>query len=203
MNCEPHVAALVCAENIALNYLLHEVPEPPQPKPTERVRGSEKELVEVLSFLAKTKDGSDYIPAMCVEQDLNERGSSTEITKQLLEMIVQMCSSRIAPRLRLTGKKWGNSKASIKDILHEAIEGTRQIHPQKLIRSNLEESLSIFRAESNSVIQSVNEWSNHRVSPSGPTEVIKQAAFTVTLLNIYILDDLWFLKIACLSVLLG
>ncbi|KAJ5150764.1 uncharacterized protein N7500_010953 [Penicillium coprophilum] len=81
MNCEPHVAALVCAENIALNYLLHEVPEPPQQKPTERARGSEKEyilsfskekeLVEVLSFLAKTKDGSDYIPAMCVEQDLN------------------------------------------------------------------------------------------------------------------------------------
>ncbi len=81
MNCEPHVAAVVCAENIALNYLLHEVPEPPQQKPTERFRGSEKEyilsfskekeLVEVLSFLAKTKDGSDYIPAMCVEQDLN------------------------------------------------------------------------------------------------------------------------------------
>jgi hypothetical protein len=81
MNCEPQVAALVCAENIALNYLLHEVPEPPQQKPTERFRGSEKEyilsfskekeLLEVLSFLAKTKDGSDYIPAMCVEQDLN------------------------------------------------------------------------------------------------------------------------------------
>lgn len=81
MNCEPHIAAVVCAENIALNYLLHEVPEPPQQKPTERFRGSEKqyilsfskekELVEVLSFLAKTKDGSDYIPAMCVEQHPN------------------------------------------------------------------------------------------------------------------------------------
>ncbi|KAJ5240098.1 hypothetical protein N7468_004717 [Penicillium chermesinum] len=255
MNCEPHVAALVCAENIALNYLLHEVPEPPQQKPTEHFRGSEeeytlsfskeKELVEVLSFLAKTKDGSDYIPAMCVEQGLNgaalkallainkrtytdgdgllqslktgfenifkpERGSSTEITKRLLEMIVQMCSSRIASRLRLTGKKRKNSKASINDILQEAIEGTRQIHPQKLIRFNLEESLLLFRAESKSVIQSVNEWSNHRVShrlndivekmyrlnnvhglqqllhliPHGPTKVIKQAAFTATLLNI-------------------
>jgi hypothetical protein len=81
MNREPHVAALVCAENITLNYLLHEVPEPPQQKPTERFQGSErqyilsfskeKELVEVLSFLAKIKDGSDYIPAMCVEQDPN------------------------------------------------------------------------------------------------------------------------------------
>lgn len=40
MNCEPHDAALVCAENIALNYLLHEVPEPPQQKPSERFRGS-------------------------------------------------------------------------------------------------------------------------------------------------------------------
>jgi hypothetical protein len=45
MNCEPHVAALVCAENIALNYLLHEVPQPPQQKPTERFRGSEKEYI--------------------------------------------------------------------------------------------------------------------------------------------------------------
>lgn len=81
MNCEPHVAVVVCAENIALNYLLHEAPEPPQQKPTESFRGSEKEyklpfskekeLVEILSFLAKTKDGSDYIPAMCVEQDPN------------------------------------------------------------------------------------------------------------------------------------
>jgi hypothetical protein len=67
MNREPHVAALVCAENITLNYLLHEVPEPPQQKPTERFQGSErqyilsfskeKELVEVLSFLAKLKIG--------------------------------------------------------------------------------------------------------------------------------------------------
>lgn len=123
---------------------------------------------------------------------------------------MQMCSSRIASRLRLTGKKRKNSKASIKDILQEAIEGTRQIHPQKLIQFNLEESLSLFKAESKSVIQSVNEWSNYRVSsrlndivekmyrlnnvhrlqqllhliPSGPTKVIKQAAFTATLLNI-------------------
>ncbi|KAJ5588770.1 hypothetical protein N7537_011448 [Penicillium hordei] len=125
-------------------------------------------------------------------------------------MIVQMCSSRIASRLRLTGKKWEDSKASIKDILQKATEGTRQILPQKLIQFNLEESLSIFRAESKSVIQSVNAWSNHRVShrlndivekmyrlnnihglqqllhliPSGPTKVIKEAAFTATLLNI-------------------
>lgn len=25
--------------------------------------------MEILSLLAKTKDGSDYIPAMCIEQD--------------------------------------------------------------------------------------------------------------------------------------
>lgn len=124
-------------------------------------------------------------------------------------MIVQMCSSRIASRLQLTGKKWERFKASIKDILHEAIEGTREIHPEKLIRSNLEESLWLFRAESKSVIRSVNEWSNHRVPhrlndivekmyrlnnvhglqqllhliPSGPTKLIKQAAFTATLMT--------------------
>jgi hypothetical protein len=81
MTRNPHVAAEGCAENIALNYLLHGVPELPQQNPIRRVRGSEKgyilpfskerDLVEILSFLAKTKDGPDYIPAVCIEQDPN------------------------------------------------------------------------------------------------------------------------------------
>jgi hypothetical protein len=84
MTRKPHIAAVSCAENIALNYLLHEVPEPPQQTPPKRFRGSEKgyilsflkerDLVEILSFLAKTKDGSEYIPAVCVEQDPNGAG---------------------------------------------------------------------------------------------------------------------------------
>lgn len=78
MTCDQQT---ICAESIALNYLLHEVPEPPQQNTTERFLGAENnyilsfsketELVEVLSFLAKNKDGSDYIPAMCLEQDRN------------------------------------------------------------------------------------------------------------------------------------
>jgi hypothetical protein len=81
MTRQPHIAAESCAENIALNYLLHKVPESPQQNPIGRVRGSangyllpfskERDLVEILSFLAKTKDGSDYIPAVCIEQDPN------------------------------------------------------------------------------------------------------------------------------------
>ncbi|CAI7585752.1 unnamed protein product [Penicillium pancosmium] len=261
MTCKPHIAAIECAENIALNYLLHEVPEPPQQKPTVLSRGfendylipfsKEMELVEILSFLAKTKEGSDYIPAMCVEQDPSgptlkallainkrkytdgnhllqnlktgfemifnvlrksrfERGSSTEITKKLLQMIVQMCSARITCRLRLTGKKWKESKRSIKDHLERAMEGVRQINPQKLIQFNLDASSLLFRTESKSVIQSINKWSNHKVLsflddivekmyrlnniiglqqllhliPSGPTKMVKEATFASSLLNI-------------------
>lgn len=72
--------AVVCAEHVAFNYLLHEVPKPPQQKRTSQLDSSnktytlpfskERDLVEILSFLAKTEDGSDYIPAICVEQDL-------------------------------------------------------------------------------------------------------------------------------------
>ncbi|GIC85840.1 nucleic acid/nucleotide deaminase domain-containing protein [Aspergillus udagawae] len=261
MTRKPHIAAVCCAENIALNYLLHEVPEPPQQKPIKFFRGFEKgfilpfskerDLVDILSFLAKTTDKSDYIPAVCIEQDPNgaalkallainkrtytdgnpqlqslkvgfenifnilrrslyERGTSTEITKQLLETIVEMCSFRITCRLRLTGKKLKENKASIKDILRKAMEGAQQINPQKLHQSNLGESLLSFREKSKRVIQAVNEWSNHRIPsrvndivekmyqlsnvhglqqllhliPSGSTRVIKESAFAATLLNI-------------------
>ncbi|KAJ5098397.1 hypothetical protein N7532_005398 [Penicillium argentinense] len=90
------------------------------------------------------------------------------------------------------------------------MEGIRQIDPQKLTQFNLDASLLLFRAESKSVIQSVNKWSNHRVSyllddivdkmyrlsnvyglqqllhliPSGPTKMVKEAAFASTLLNV-------------------
>lgn len=73
------VPAVACAENIAFNYLLHDVPKSPQHKQTSQLKMSnerymlpfpkERDLVEILSFLAKTRDGSDYIPAICVEQD--------------------------------------------------------------------------------------------------------------------------------------
>lgn len=42
MTGESHIAAANCAENIALNYLLHEVPGSPQQKPAERFRVLEK-----------------------------------------------------------------------------------------------------------------------------------------------------------------
>ncbi|OGE47098.1 hypothetical protein PENARI_c065G01753, partial [Penicillium arizonense] len=121
-----------------------------------------------------------------------------------------MCSSRIACRLRLTGKKWRESKASIKDILRKATEGTQQINPQKLRQSYLEDSLSLFHEESKRVIQSVNEWSNYRVPsrlhdivekiyqlnnvqglqqlllliPTGSKRVINESTFAATVLNI-------------------
>lgn len=81
MTRQPHTAAESCAENIALNYLLHEVPESPQQNLIGRVRGpangyllpfsKERDLVEILSFLAKTRDGPGHIPAVCIQQDPN------------------------------------------------------------------------------------------------------------------------------------
>lgn len=73
------VPTVLCAEQVAINYLLHEVPEAPQQRRQSQINSSneeyilpfskERDLVEVLSFLAKTTDGPDYIPALCVEQD--------------------------------------------------------------------------------------------------------------------------------------
>lgn len=89
------------------------------------------------------------------------------------------------------------------------MEGIRQINPQKLQQFELEESLLLFMVESKKVIQSVNKWSNHGASsllddivekvyrlsnidglqqllhliPSGPTKMVKEAAFAPTLLN--------------------
>ncbi|KAJ5692350.1 hypothetical protein N7462_001773 [Penicillium macrosclerotiorum] len=95
-------------------------------------------------------------------------------------------------------------------MLQKAMEGTRQIDLQRLRQSNLEGSLSLFREKSKRVIQSVNEWSKHRVLfrlqdlvekiyqlsnvhglqqmleliPSGPTKIIKESVFATALLNI-------------------
>ncbi|KAJ5988211.1 hypothetical protein N7481_003421 [Penicillium waksmanii] len=70
---------ILCAELIVLNYLLNEFPETPSQNRTSQYTPSnnqyrlsfsiERDLVETLSFLSKNQDGSDYIPAVCVEQD--------------------------------------------------------------------------------------------------------------------------------------
>ncbi|CRL26308.1 unnamed protein product [Penicillium camemberti] len=70
---------ILCAELIVLNYLLSEFPETPSQTRTSQSTPSnkqyrlpfsiERDLVETLSFLSKTQDGPDYIPAVCVEQD--------------------------------------------------------------------------------------------------------------------------------------
>ncbi|KAJ5097735.1 hypothetical protein N7456_008456 [Penicillium angulare] len=72
---------IACAENIVFNSLLHEVPNPAKHTKTGRFESSDKryilpfskerDLVEILSFLPKTEDGPDHIPAICVEQSPN------------------------------------------------------------------------------------------------------------------------------------
>lgn len=69
---------ILCAELIVLNYLLSDFPETPSQTRTSQSTPSkkqyrlpfsiERDLVETLSFLSKTQDGPDYIPAVCVEQ---------------------------------------------------------------------------------------------------------------------------------------
>ena len=70
--------AVTCAENIALLYLLHSVPDPPSHNPIDRlpVRQEgytpsllrERSLAGTLAFLSNPKDGPDHIPAVCVEE---------------------------------------------------------------------------------------------------------------------------------------
>lgn len=131
-------------------------------------------------------------------------------TEKLLDKIVQMCSTRISDRLRLTGTKGQGTEKSIKYLLQRAIEGIQEINPEKLLRSNLKQTKSLFDTESKSVIQLVNEWQNYSVAPrlkaiveqmdrlnnvpelgqllglipTGPTKVIGNKEFATALLDI-------------------
>jgi hypothetical protein len=77
----------VCAEYIALSYFFYHVPAPVarntinqssiEQKDYALPFVKERELTEVVAFLAKTKDGSDHIPAVCIEQ--NPPGTSLNV----------------------------------------------------------------------------------------------------------------------------
>jgi hypothetical protein len=67
-----------CAEYIALSSFFHQVPAPVVRNAYNRLSinqdyvlpfSKERGLTEVLAFLAKTKDGWDHIPAVCVQED--------------------------------------------------------------------------------------------------------------------------------------
>lgn len=70
---------IACAENIALCLFLHPIPERPSQNPVTSLATTkegyilpfdkERALANIPAFLAKSKDGSDYIPAICVEED--------------------------------------------------------------------------------------------------------------------------------------
>lgn len=71
--------ATVCAENIAISSFFSQVPAPVVRNAINQSSveqenyvlpfSKERGLTEVLAFLAKTKDGWDHIPAVCVEQN--------------------------------------------------------------------------------------------------------------------------------------
>lgn len=70
--------AAICAENIALSYLLREVQNPPLRNPVSSPSNhderyilpfsKERNLAEILSFLAKMNDKPTHIPAVCIQQ---------------------------------------------------------------------------------------------------------------------------------------
>jgi len=70
--------AVTCAENIALLYLLHSVPDPPSRNLIDplmirqnRYKLSllrERSLAGTLAFLSNLKDGPEHIPAVCVQE---------------------------------------------------------------------------------------------------------------------------------------
>ncbi|OGM39209.1 hypothetical protein ABOM_012229 [Aspergillus bombycis] len=70
---------IVCAENIAISYLLRNVPAPPSRNRThcQTVSGrrstlsfdTERKLASTLAFIAHSKDDVEHIPALCLEED--------------------------------------------------------------------------------------------------------------------------------------
>lgn len=73
-----HTPTTACAEYIALSSFFHQVPAPVVRNANNHLSinqeyvlpfSKERGLTEVLAFLAKTKDGWDHIPAVCVKQD--------------------------------------------------------------------------------------------------------------------------------------
>ncbi|KAJ5115343.1 hypothetical protein NUU61_001102 [Penicillium alfredii] len=80
------IPATTCAEYIALNSFFHQAPAPVVRNTSNRLSNDQeyilpfsKELglTEVLAFIAKTKDGWDYIPAVCVKQ--NPSGTALDV----------------------------------------------------------------------------------------------------------------------------
>jgi len=71
--------AVTCAENIALLYLLHSVPDPRSRNSIDslpiRQNGytlsllQERSLAGTLAFLSSLKDGPEHIPAVCIQED--------------------------------------------------------------------------------------------------------------------------------------
>ncbi|KAE8440473.1 hypothetical protein EG329_007439 [Mollisiaceae sp. DMI_Dod_QoI] len=71
--------AVICAENIALLYLLHSVPDPPSRNPIDclPVRPNdytlsllrERSLAGTLALLSNLKDGPEHIPAVGIQED--------------------------------------------------------------------------------------------------------------------------------------
>jgi hypothetical protein len=78
--------AVICAENISLLYLLHSVPIQPSSNETNqplREHGytlsftRERSLVSTLAFLSYTKDDTNHIPALCIQE--NPRSASMSV----------------------------------------------------------------------------------------------------------------------------
>ncbi|KAL2782646.1 hypothetical protein BJX66DRAFT_350705 [Aspergillus keveii] len=70
---------IICAENIAISYLLRNVPAPPSSNRTHCLyapRGrstvsfdTERKLAGALAFIAHNRDDVEHIPALCLEED--------------------------------------------------------------------------------------------------------------------------------------
>ena len=78
MSAIPNIK-IACAENIAISYLLRNIPAPPSSnriycRPASRGRSTlsfdtERKLVGVLAFIAYSKNDVEHIPALCLEED--------------------------------------------------------------------------------------------------------------------------------------
>ncbi|KAB8240460.1 hypothetical protein BDV35DRAFT_401834 [Aspergillus flavus] len=137
---------IVCAENIAISYLLRNVPAPASRNRTHS---------STLALIAHSKDEVEHIPALCLEEDTDSGSlivifavnkasyndgedtircikqgfepifailvSVSNIGNQILIAVVSMCLSRILSRLRMACTSRTSTKRLLKGTLQEVL----------------------------------------------------------------------------------
>ncbi|KAJ4286506.1 hypothetical protein N0V90_013206 [Kalmusia sp. IMI 367209] len=160
--CSPS-PAVICAENIALLYLLHSVPVSPSRneinEPRFRHRSytlsftEERNIASTLAFLCNTTGNPNHVPALCVEEN-----------SDLASLNVMLAVNRA---------KWEDGKEVLQNMKQnldkifkilseisegEAIDSLKQVNQQTLHHL----PVRLFTERAKDVIRLADSWAKHR-----------------------------------------